>query len=88
LGNIPKPQKQKFDQDSPIYRKGDPNQAGEGGKAFKIEKEVIIINFFVFNAILFRNYHRKRGKNMMKDSKRMHSINMPAIKYQYIGLNK
>jgi hypothetical protein len=39
-GNIPKPQKQIFDAHSPIYRKGDPSQHGEGGKAVKIPKEV------------------------------------------------
>lgn len=38
-GNIPKPQKQIFDAHSPIYRKGDPSQHGEGGKAVKIPKE-------------------------------------------------
>nr|CAD2156905.1 unnamed protein product [Meloidogyne enterolobii] len=39
VGNIPKPRKVFFDPQSPIYKKGDPNQEGEGGKAVKIDKE-------------------------------------------------
>uniref|UniRef100_A0A183BSR4 Glyco_trans_2-like domain-containing protein n=1 Tax=Globodera pallida TaxID=36090 RepID=A0A183BSR4_GLOPA len=40
VGNIPKPGRQSFfDPKSPIYKKGDPSQAGEGGKAVKIDKE-------------------------------------------------
>lgn len=39
VGNIPKPRKLFFDPQSPIYKKGDPNQEGEGGKAVKIDKE-------------------------------------------------
>jgi hypothetical protein len=31
-GNIPKPNKLLFDMNSPIYKKGDPTQAGELGK--------------------------------------------------------
>lgn len=29
-----------FDADSPIYKKGDPNQDGEAGKAVKVDKDV------------------------------------------------
>ncbi|KAL3104758.1 hypothetical protein niasHT_030370 [Heterodera trifolii] len=39
-GNIPKPGQQSFfDPKAPIYKKGDPDQAGEAGKAVKIDKE-------------------------------------------------
>uniref|UniRef100_A0A915EFU1 Polypeptide N-acetylgalactosaminyltransferase n=1 Tax=Ditylenchus dipsaci TaxID=166011 RepID=A0A915EFU1_9BILA len=38
-GNIPKPNKQLFDMNSPIYKKGDPTQVGEMGKAVHIEKD-------------------------------------------------
>lgn len=35
------------DPNDPIYKKGDANQAGEGGKAVKVDKNVgfIILNF-------------------------------------------
>lgn len=38
---IPAPNKFVFDPDSPIYKKGDANQAGESGRAVKIDKKVI-----------------------------------------------
>jgi len=37
-GNIPKPMGELFDPSLPIYKKGDPNQAGELGKAVKVDK--------------------------------------------------
>uniref|UniRef100_A0A914E2T4 Polypeptide N-acetylgalactosaminyltransferase n=1 Tax=Acrobeloides nanus TaxID=290746 RepID=A0A914E2T4_9BILA len=37
-GILPKPNKQFFDMNSPIYKKGDPNQAGELGKSVNIDK--------------------------------------------------
>ncbi|VDK19184.1 unnamed protein product, partial [Anisakis simplex] len=45
-----------FDVDSPIYKKGDPNQAGEGGKPVKIKKEEV---FFVFCRCKTEKYSEK-----------------------------
>jgi hypothetical protein len=42
-GNIPRPNKHLFDINLPFYKKDDPTQAGEGGKAVKIDKEVCFI---------------------------------------------
>ncbi|KAH7731537.1 Glycosyl transferase [Aphelenchoides avenae] len=38
VGNMPKPKNALFDLNSPIYKKGDPQQAGEAGKAVNIDK--------------------------------------------------
>lgn len=54
-GNIPKPMGELFDPALPMYKKGDPNQAGELGKAVKIDKTVrrpyfrSLIFFLTFN---------------------------------------
>ncbi|KAI6176609.1 Polypeptide N-acetylgalactosaminyltransferase [Aphelenchoides bicaudatus] len=37
-GILPKPNKALFDSNSPIYKRDDPNQAGEVGKAVKVDK--------------------------------------------------
>lgn len=37
--NIPEPRRLVYNENSPIYRRGDPNQAGEFGAAVKIDKE-------------------------------------------------
>uniref|UniRef100_A0A7E4ZZ18 Polypeptide N-acetylgalactosaminyltransferase n=1 Tax=Panagrellus redivivus TaxID=6233 RepID=A0A7E4ZZ18_PANRE len=37
-GNIPKPNRELFDPSLPIYKKGDATQAGESGKAVKVDK--------------------------------------------------
>lgn len=47
-GNIPKPRKQLFDANSPIYKKGDSSQAGERGKAVKIDKNVNNISVYFY----------------------------------------
>lgn len=39
-GNMPKPKNALFDLNSPIYKKGDPAQAGEAGKAVNVDKTV------------------------------------------------
>ena len=41
-GIIPKPNRELFDPSLPIYKKGDPSQAGELGKSVKVEKTVSI----------------------------------------------
>ncbi|KAI6235811.1 Polypeptide N-acetylgalactosaminyltransferase [Aphelenchoides besseyi] len=38
VGILPAPNKALFDSNSPIYKKGDPNQAGEAGKGVKVDK--------------------------------------------------
>lgn len=43
--NIPQPKKFVMDPDSPIYKRGDPNQPGEKGKAIKIDKKVGWFNY-------------------------------------------
>ena len=39
-GILKKPNKVGFDANSPIYKKDDPEQAGEAGKAVKVDKTV------------------------------------------------
>ncbi|VBB28308.1 unnamed protein product [Acanthocheilonema viteae] len=42
--NIPKPNKALFDQDSPIYKRGDAHQPGEGGKAVIIDRNKLTLS--------------------------------------------
>lgn len=44
---MPKPKNALFDLNSPIYKKGDPQQAGEAGKAVNIDKTVLIVSSIV-----------------------------------------
>ncbi|CAD5221875.1 unnamed protein product [Bursaphelenchus xylophilus] len=41
---LQKPNKKLFDQNSPIYKKGDPTQAGELGKAVKVNKNELTVD--------------------------------------------
>uniref|UniRef100_A0AAF5PRR9 Polypeptide N-acetylgalactosaminyltransferase n=1 Tax=Wuchereria bancrofti TaxID=6293 RepID=A0AAF5PRR9_WUCBA len=43
-GNIPKPNKALFNPDSPIYKSGDENQPGEGGKAVIIDRNKLTLD--------------------------------------------
>nr|CDP93621.1 BMA-GLY-5, isoform b [Brugia malayi] len=43
-GNIPKPNKALFNPDSPIYKSGDENQPGEGGKAVVIDRNKLSLD--------------------------------------------
>jgi hypothetical protein len=46
-GILPKPNKALFDSNSPIYKRDNPDQAGEVGKAVKIDKHVSFFIAFV-----------------------------------------
>ncbi|VDK51380.1 unnamed protein product [Anisakis simplex] len=52
--NIPQPDRRFYKGDSPIYRYGDPNQAGELGKPVVIDKEVHRL-FISFQKIAFNS---------------------------------
>lgn len=42
-GILPKPNKALFDSNSPIYKRDNPEQAGEAGKAVKVDKHVRVL---------------------------------------------
>lgn len=75
---LQKPDKKLFDANSPIYKRGDPTQAGELGKAVKVNENVSP-NIDDLMLLLFRNCRKNKRKFTMKDSRTMLSINMHPI---------